>query len=255
MPVHTILIVEDDEFQCAVVADSFLKNGYRVLTAASGNTFKSVLLQQTVSLVLLDLNLPDADGLELLRDLRMTNNVLLMVVSGRKDERDRIVALSLGADDFVCKPVSAHELVLRARNLLARQQQALSSKDLDHQTPAPELPQETLSNGWRLDCKRRVLTRDNGESQPLTQAEFALLRRLAEANGAVVSREDIFQHLVSEVGLTNVETLSTLIYRLRRKLRDHKGAEVIVTLSRVGYRVNLASSSADLAYPLAKRGQ
>jgi len=241
MSSHTILIVEDDEVQSAIVTDCFLKHGYKVLTAANGRAFKSLLQLNPVSLVLLDLNLLDADGMELLRNLRMFNNVLLMVVSGRKDERDRIIALSLGADDFVSKPVSAHELTLRARNLLARQEQTLANPNAELPAPSLELSHQDLSNGWQLDCRRRVLMRDNGESQALTRAEFSLLHKLAAANGAIVSREEMFQHLAISVGLTNIDTLSTLVYRLRRKLGDRKGAEVIVTLSRGGYRINLAN--------------
>jgi len=226
---HTILIVEDDLLLTAIVADCFIMSGYKVLTAATGSAFKTALRHQHIDLIMLDLNLPDADGMELLRELRQNSHVLLMVVSGSQEERDRILALTFGADDFLTKPVSARELELRARNLLARQQMVAN------QTPATTV----FSNGWKLDSQRQVLLDHVGQPCPLTQAEFALLRRLADARGAIVSRQALYDTLATEVGVTNIETLSTLIYRLRRKLAADQGEEVIVTLSKVGFRVNL----------------
>jgi len=235
MAEHTILIVEDDLLLTAVIADCFIMSGYRVITAATGTAFKAALRQHRISLIMLDLNLPDADGMELLRELRQSSQILLMVVSGSQEDRDRILALTFGADDFLTKPVSARELELRARNLLARQLQV---------TRQPLLPPATVifSNGWQLDIHRQILLDDSGNSQPLTQAEFSLLRRLANARGAVVSRQDLFDTLASDVGVTNIETLSTLVYRLRRKLLVRPGEDVIVTLSKVGFRVNLTGA-------------
>ena len=233
MAQHTILIVEDDKLLAAVNADCFIMSGYKVLTATTGAAFKAALREHRISLILLDLNLPDADGIELLKDLRQSSQVLLMVVSGSQEERERILALTFGADDFLTKPVSARELELRARNLLARQQQLVRQPLLP---PASAI----FSNGWQLDIHRQLLLDDSGNSQPLTQAEFVLLRRLAYARGAIVSRQDLFDTLSREVGVTNFETLSTLIYRLRRKLQGKCGTAVIVTLSKVGFRVNLA---------------
>lgn len=237
MAEHTILIVEDDLLLAAVIADCFNSSGYKVLTASTGSAFKAILHQHPVDLIMLDLNLPDADGMDLLRELRQNSRVLLMVVSGSQEERDRILALTFGADDFLSKPVSARELELRARNLLARQQYVAKQT-----TGASAMV--LFSNGWQLDNQRHVLLDAAGESQSLTKAEFVLLRRLADAGGAIVSREELFATLASEVGVTNVETLSTLIYRLRRKLPAAADQEVIVTLSKVGFRVNLAPGSA-----------
>jgi len=239
MAQHTILIVEDDMLLAAVIADCFIMSGYKVLLATTGAAFKAALREHRISLILLDLNLPDADGIELLKDLRQSSQLLLMVVSGSQEERDRILALTFGADDFLTKPVSARELELRARNLLARQQQVVRQ---------PLLPPTSFifSNGWQLDIHRQLLLDEAGNSQPLTQAEFVLLRRLANARGAIVSRQDLFDTLSGEVGVTNVETLSTLIYRLRRKLQGTSGKAVIVTLSKVGFRVNLSAVAPSL---------
>jgi DNA-binding response OmpR family regulator len=232
---HTILIVEDDLLLASIYADTFFQSGYKVLTAATGNAFKAALREHRISLIILDLNLPDANGMELLRDLRESSQMLLIVVSGSQEERDRILSLTFGADDFLTKPVTARELELRARNLLARQ----------HQVARQQVLQPTavsFSNGWQLDIQRQLLLDDSGKSQPLTQAEFSLLRKLASVKGAIVSRQDLFDTLAREAGVTNMETLSTLVYRLRRKLSSNSGEDVIVTLSKVGFRVNLTTS-------------
>jgi DNA-binding response OmpR family regulator len=240
MPEHTILIVEDDVLLSAILVEKFRLLGYKVLSVTTGKAFTAALTQHAVSLILLDLNLPDADGMELLRELRKTSNVLLIVMSGRLDERNRILALTLGADDFVSKPVSPQEITLRVRNLLARQQHST----LAHSTPPLSAPAEDLSarfcNGWRLDSERRVLIDEAGAPHTITQAEFFLLRMLVDAQGAVVSRDALYEHLAALIGLTNIETLSTLVYRLRRKMPAPAGTDVIVTHSRVGYRLALA---------------
>jgi DNA-binding response OmpR family regulator len=231
---HTVLLVEDDPLLAAVNVDWFVNSGYKAIVADSGNAYKAALRENDISLIMLDLALPDADGLELLRELRHKNQVPLIVVSGSRLERDRILAFSFGADEFVIKPVSPVELELRARNLLARQGQV-----------APNVQSQAgvvLANGWQFDISRRVLLDDEGKMQTLTQAEFALLRRLVDAKGAIVSREDLFKSLVNEVGITNRDTLSTILYRLRKKLVRTDAEDVIVTLSKVGFRVNLAAS-------------
>lgn len=240
MPEHTILIVEDDVLLSAILVERFRLLGYKVLSVTTGKAFTAALTQNKISLILLDLNLPDADGMELLRELRKTSSVLLIVMSGRLEERNRILALTLGADDFVSKPVSAQELTLRVRNLLARQQQAAASQGAALlSAPAEELSAR-FCNGWRLDSERRVLIDEASAPHTITQAEFFLLRMLVDAQGAVVSRDTIYEHLAAMIGLTNIETLSTLVYRLRRKMPAPDGMDVIVTHSRVGYRLALA---------------
>jgi DNA-binding response OmpR family regulator len=240
MPEHTILIVEDDALLSGILVERFRPLGYKVLAVSTGKAFSAALTQHDISLILLDLNLPDADGMELLRELRKTSSVLLIVMSGRNEERNRILALTLGADDFVSKPVSAQELTLRVRNLLARQQQASATQGAPLLPTSAEDLSPRFSNGWQLDGERRVLIDEAGAAQPITQAEFFLLRMLADAQGAVVRREALYEHLAAQIGLTNIETLSTLVYRLRRKMPAPDGMDVIVTHCRVGYRLALA---------------
>ncbi len=242
---YTILVLEDDELLRRATADYFQMCGYTVRCAATGEAFKQILQSHTVHVVLLDLRLPDSDGMELLRDLRRNSDVLLMVVSGSRDERERILALTLGADDFLMKPVSPRELELRARNLLARQRQrAETPGSAPYATTPAETANVQLSNLWWLDRQRKALVDPQRQVHSLTRAEYALLNRLSSAGGAIVERNELFQYMSTQVGVSNIETLSTLIYRLRRKLPAHLGEDVIVTLSKVGYRINLAPADA-----------
>jgi len=238
---YTILVLEDDELLRRATADYFQMCGYSVRSAATGEAFKAILRAEPVHVVLLDLRLPDSDGMDLLRELRKASDVLLMVVSGSRDERERILALTLGADDFLIKPVSPRELELRARNLLARQRQR---SDAGSNSTGSESANVQLSNLWWLDRQRKALVDPQRQVHSLTRAEYALLNRLSSAGGAIVERNELFQYMSTHVGVSNIETLSTLIYRLRRKLPAHNGEDVIVTLSKVGYRINLAAADA-----------
>jgi DNA-binding response OmpR family regulator len=239
---YTILVLEDDELLRRATADYFQMCGYSVLSASTGEAFKQLLQTETVHVVLLDLRLPDSDGMDLLRELRKASDVLLMVVSGSRDERERILALTLGADDFLVKPVSPRELELRARNLLARQRQRGEASA--GSAAGNESANVQLSNLWWLDRQRKALVDPQRQVHSLTRAEFALLNRLSSAGGAIVERNELFNYMSTHVGVSNIETLSTLIYRLRRKLPAHNGEDVIVTLSKVGYRINLAPTDA-----------
>ncbi len=239
---YTILVLEDDELLRRATADYFQMCGYSVLSASTGEAFKQLLQTETVHVVLLDLRLPDSDGMDLLRELRKASDVLLMVVSGSRDERERILALTLGADDFLVKPVSPRELELRARNLLARQRQRIEASA--GSAAVSESGNVQLSNLWWLDRQRKALVDPQRQVHSLTRAEYALLNRLSSAGGAIVERNELFNYMSTHVGVSNIETLSTLIYRLRRKLPAHNGEDVIVTLSKVGYRINLAPTDA-----------
>jgi DNA-binding response OmpR family regulator len=228
---YTILVLEDDELLRRATADYFQMCGYSVLSASTGEAFKQLLQTETVHVVLLDLRLPDSDGMDLLRELRKASDVLLMVVSGSRDERERILALTLGADDFLVKPVSPRELELRARNLLARQRQRIEASA--GSAAVSESGNVQLSNLWWLDRQRKALVDPQRQVLSLTRAEYALLNRLSSAGGAIVERNELFNYMSTHVGVSNIETLSTLIYRLRRKLPAHNGEDVIVTLSKV----------------------
>ncbi|NMG48061.1 response regulator [Azoarcus communis] len=232
-PQGRILIVEDDLELLEVMRDFLSLSGYEVEGVPDGRAFRSAVVLRAFDLILLDLNLPDCDGLDLLATLRQTGNVLLFVVSGRHDGSSKVRALELGADDYIVKPFSAVELALRIRNALRRSAVLMAGA---RQGPE-DSPGECFA-GWKVDECGRVLVHVSGVRLNPTRAEYELFRVLVDARGAVVSREQLLDRLSVTAHVSNPETLTALVYRLRRKLLAAAGESPIVTLSGVGYRLN-----------------
>lgn len=224
-----LLVVEDQVDVRHAVCNYLRLRGYSVTEASTGGAFVAALRDDGFELVLLDLNLPDADGLQLLREARIESNAPIFVVSGRCTEADRIRALEYGADDFVVKPFSIRELELRIRNFLLRQTLRTRQED--------DAEVWTFAD-WRVDLPRRVVVSLTGEPVALTRGEFELLCCLVRAEGAVVSRRAILEALHDTGVLMGDESLTTLVYRLRRKLgRDDAGGALIETAPAVGFRI------------------
>ncbi|WP_417580430.1 response regulator transcription factor [Nitrincola sp.] len=230
-----VLLVEDDESLCQVVTDFFNMFGYQISQAQSGDEFSRLIRQQAFDIILLDLNLPDADGLELLRMLREEQQVLLYVVSGRQDETSRLRAYELGADDFIAKPFSARELELKVRNALKRH-----GPVIDFVESQDKQPGVFIFQGWQLEEATRSVCHQQGKQIQLTRGEYELLAFLAEAGGAVVTRDNLLNHLEQAADIYSAETITALVYRLRRKFAQTDLDSPIVTLSRIGYRLEIS---------------
>ncbi|MCB1235953.1 MAG: response regulator transcription factor [Verrucomicrobiae bacterium] len=219
----TILIVDDEEDIRGLIALNLHREGYTdILEAADGLEALKVARKQEPDLIILDLMLPQMDGLSVHKALREDNRtrqipVLMLTARGRLEEK--IAGLEVGADDYVTKPFSPRELMLRVRNLLRR---TLSSGG------------DTLERGsFRLDKNTLKLHLDGGEVD-LTATEFRLLLVLIEAPGIVVERGDLLRNVWGYSDLIQTRTLDTHIKRLREKLGEHGGQ--IETVRGVGYR-------------------
>lgn len=226
-----LLVVEDQADVRHAICNYLRLRGYSVTEASTGGAFVEALREGPYELVLLDLNLPDGDGLLLLREARAGSSAPIFVVSGRSSESDRIQALEYGADDFIVKPFSIRELELRIRNFLLRQTLRAQHASED----------EVWAFGsWRVDVPRRTVASLAGETVPLTRGEFELLCCLVRAEGAVVSRRRILDALHGEGVIMGDESLTTLIYRLRRKLGlGAAQGPLIETVSGIGFRIAL----------------
>ncbi len=217
----TVLLVEDERDIRLVTATYLASNGYNVLEAATSTAARQHLHHGEVDVVVLDLGLPDEDGLELLRALNP--GVGVVVVTGRGEEPDRVVGLELGADDYLTKPFSQRELVARIKAVLRRRGGAE--------------PTDVLRYGkLAIDTAARetfVL------SQPvsLTRLEYELLVYLASKPGRSLSREELLRAVWdSSAEWQGVDTVSEHVYRLRRKLRLTDERPTITTVHGVGYR-------------------
>ena len=169
-PGYRILILEDDDALRAVMRDFLTLMSYQVIEASDLSSFHQLNNQQNFDLLLLDLNLPDGDGLTLLKSLSSTGNAPVFVVSGRCDEHSRLQALEAGADDYIVKPFNARELEFRIRNFLRRQ-------GVRQSTGTEQLPAPLTFGEWRLQPNQYRITGPQGAFISLTRRERAVLSR------------------------------------------------------------------------------
>ncbi|MGQ7032165.1 two-component system response regulator TorR [Escherichia coli] len=208
---HHIVIVEDEPVTQARLQSYFTQEGYTVSVTASGAGLREIMQNQPVDLILLDINLPDENGLMLTRALRERSTVGIILVTGRSDRIDRIVGLEMGADDYVTKPLELRELVVRVKNLLWR-------IDLARQAQPHTQDNCYRFAGYCLNVSRHTLERD-GEPIKLTRAEYEMLVAFVTNPGEILSRERLLRMLSARrVENPDLRTVDVLIRRLRHKL-------------------------------------
>jgi DNA-binding response OmpR family regulator len=232
IPRH-ILVVDDDADLRQMVADYLSDYDLRVTGAADGAAMRDAIAHEAVDLVLLDLKLPSEDGMNLARELRETSSVPIIMLTGRKDDVDRIMGLELGADDYLTKPFNLRELLARIRAILRRTQ----AHPVTH--VEGRAPQAFRFGAWELDLRSRRLTSNDGERVELTHAEFALLAAFLGAPERILSREQLLE--LSRGNDENVfdRSIDVQILRLRRKIEtDPSRPELIKTERGAGYFFN-----------------
>ncbi|ATY82351.1 two-component system response regulator TorR [Aeromonas veronii] len=227
---YHILVVEDDAVTREKLTGYFEREGYRVTAVENGQEMRAVLAEQTVDLVMLDINLPGEDGLLLTRELRARSTVGIILVTGRSDAVDRIVGLEMGADDYVTKPFELRELLVRVKNLLWRISLAAA------QPSEPAVADDAVRFGpWRFDIPRRQLSRD-GVPVRLTKAEYEVLVAFIANAGRVLSRERILTLISHRGDGPSDRTIDVLIRRLRGKMEaDPRDPQLFVTVHGEGY--------------------
>lgn len=220
----TILIIEDEN-DLARVAQSYLeKAGLSVLLAARGDVGLSMFVQSKPDLVLLDLNLPGMDGLDVAREMRRRGDVPIIMVTARVEETDRLIGLELGADDYILKPYSPRELVARVRAVLRR-------------AGHPQVVTHHFQEGdLEVDLESHSVLRD-GQAVELTPTEFNLLAVLIGQPGRVFSRLQLLEAAQGMAYEGYERTVDAHIKNLRAKLEvDPKEPQFIETVFGVGYR-------------------
>ena len=233
MPPSHILVVDDDPTVAEVVARYLLHAGYTVARAADGLAALAKVAETRPDLVVLDLMLPEIDGLEVCRRLRAdpaARDVPVVMLTAKGDEQDRITGLELGADDYVTKPFSPRELVLRIQSVLRRS--AARSGAAEAVAPAPEL---LRAGDLVLDPGARRAHRA-GRELALTLREFDLLAFLLQHPGTAFGREELM-HTVWGWDFGDMSTVTVHVRRLREKVEDDPAApRLITTVWGVGYR-------------------
>ena len=221
----TILIVEDDDTVREALSAGLESEGYEVILSDNGLDGLKQAKEEGPDLILLDLMLPEMDGLSVCRALRRDSNVPIIMLTARGTEMDKIVGLETGADDYVVKPFSLGELLARIRSLLRRTKN-------DKQENQMQLTSGNIS----LDLTSRRVSKDDAEVH-LTQKEFNLLAELIRNKGAVLSRDLLLEKVWGYSYVGNTHTVDVHIRWLREKIELDPSKPVrIVTVRGVGYR-------------------
>ena len=228
-----ILVVEDDAATRDLVAQYLGDYKFRVSLAATSAEAEKQLAEEVVDLVVLDLNLPDQDGLNLARRLRDQSSIPIVMLTGRVEEVDRVLGLELGADDYVTKPFSPRELLARIRAVLRRTQGAKSGSRRESELRAYRFA------GWELRMGTRKLVSPAGKSIPLTSGEFSLLAAFVKAPRQILSRDQLLEatRLYDDVYDRSIDVQ---ILRLRRKIEANPAEpKIIKTERRAGYYLDV----------------
>ena len=221
----TILIVEDEDTVREVVSEGLQSEGYEVLVANNGLDGLRQAREADPDLILLDLMLPEMDGLSVCRALRRNSDVPIIMLTARGTEMDKIAGLETGADDYVVKPFSLGELLARIRSLLRRTRNDKQENQM-----------QLTAGNINLDFTSRRVSKDNEEVH-LTQKEFNLLAELIRNKGAVLSRDLLLQKVWGYNYIGNTHTVDVHIRWLREKIElDPSDPVRIVTVRGVGYR-------------------
>lgn len=227
LPQPFILVLEDEPEIARLITGALAEYGFRWEHAATGREFLARARQTSPDLVIVDLGLPDMDGMQVIRELQDGSPCAVLILTGRNDLTDRVLGLELGADDYIVKPFEPRELVARVRSILRRYLRAA--------------PPEAAANergiacfaGWRFDTGRHALFRPDGQEVALSAAEAALLSTFLRRPNKILSREQL-------LGERDVDpfdrSIDVRVSRLRRKLDDDPHSpRLIKTVYGAGY--------------------
>ena len=232
-PPQTVLIVEDETSIASFVA-LYLKNaGYAVKAAGTGGAALNAIAAETPALIILDLNLPDMDGLEICRRVRKSSDVPILMLTARDEDVDKIIGLEVGADDYLTKPFNPRELVARVKSVLRR-----SSPDRRR-----DEGEEIRHGDLVINAGRREVMVGDQEIQ-LAPKEFDLLWELLDHRGLVLTRDQLLERVWGYTFAGDTRTVDVHVRQVRRKLGD---ASPIVTVWGVGYKVAPERASASAA--------
>lgn len=224
-----ILVIEDEKNISTFISKILTAHGYKVITAFSGKEGISITSSQCPDLILLDLGLPDMDGVQIIYEVREWSSKPIIVVSARNHEVDKVQALDAGADDYITKPFGTPELLARIRTSLRH------SNKLNTQSPLFIRPYE--ASGLRIDFMSHLITVDGNEVH-LTPVEYKIVTYLAQNSGKVLTYSSIMQNVWGPFVEEDTKILRVNMANIRRKLEHNPGApQYLFTEIGVGYRM------------------
>lgn len=227
MSEQTILVVDDEEAIAEAVRARLASEGYRVLVAGDGPEAIQIHAAESPDLVVLDLMLPGMDGLEVCKQIQRDRWTPVLMLTAKTEEADKVAGFAVGADDYLTKPFSLRELVVRVRAILRRVDR------IKGVTPVADGPIER--NGLMIDAQRRIITVDDAEVG-LTPLEFEILLALAREPGVVLSRDALMDRVWGYRDYAGGRVVDSHVARIRRKLgEDGNEPRFIRTVHGVGY--------------------
>ncbi|GGO79993.1 DNA-binding response regulator [Marinobacterium nitratireducens] len=219
-----IYVIDDEADICTLVCDELRRFGFETRSFTNGNQAARAIRERLPDLCIVDLGLPDMDGMELVRQICAHQGIGIMILSGRDSTPDRVLGLELGADDYITKPFEPRELVARANSLLRR----LSPGD----TSAPDTPRQASFAGWTFNPATLTLTRQDGEPEVLSTSEARLLSSLLRAPKQILSREQLLGDHVDPFD----RSIDVRMSRIRKKIEQNpKNPCIIKTIYGAGY--------------------
>jgi two-component system OmpR family response regulator len=224
---RTVLVVDDDPHIRQLLVFAFGKAGIDTVEAGDGEAALAEATKRPPDLVVLDINMPRMDGLEVCRRLRAEGEVPILFLSSRDEEIDRIVGIELGADDYVVKPFSPREVVARAKAIMRRTAPGAAPAASETTLRHGELVLDT--EGWSAKWRKGEIV--------LTATEFTLLRTLASGPGRIFSRDQLIDRLHGPGFAITDRTIDSHIRNLRRKFADAGCTDLIETRAGIGYRL------------------
>jgi two-component system OmpR family response regulator len=223
-----ILVVDDDVAIRELINEYLTENNFQVSVAETGADMDKVLSAEIVDLVILDLKLPDEDGLAIARRLRESLDLPIIILTGRKEEVDRVMGLELGADDYVTKPFSNRELLARVRAVLRRTESKRASR-------RGEKVRAYRFSSWELNTGTRKLRAPDGRNVELTNSEYALLIAFLKSPGRILSRDQLLESSRLHDDIYD-RSIDVQILRLRRKIEESPNSPKMIRTERgAGY--------------------
>jgi DNA-binding response OmpR family regulator len=240
-----IIVVDDEAPAREMVGDYLRMHGFTVTLCDGGKSLRTEIEIRVPDLVVLDLNMPEEDGLSIIRDLKTRTNVPVIMLTATASPIDRVVGLELGADDYIAKPCELRELMARIRSVLRRSGPARQAEAVPHAAAKPSKQQLVRFGTKWLDLEAQALRDDDGNEHPLTASEFGLLKVFAANPKRVLSRERLLELANARDSEAFDRAVDLRIMRIRRKIElDPTKPAVIRTIRGGGY---LFSPAADCA--------
>lgn len=226
----TILIIEDERNICDFMTTCLTAQNYKVLTAQNGKSGLSLITSQCPDIILLDLGLPDMDGLDIICQVRSWSSVPILVISARTQEKDKVTALDLGADDYITKPFGSSELLARIRTAIRHSTRLGSGNGMEKQS--------FRCGDLIIDFERRRIHVGEKEVH-LTQIEYKIVTYLAQNSGRVVTYDSLLSHVWGPYASSeNNRILRVNMANIRRKLEENPAEpKYILTEIGIGYRM------------------